>query len=173
MEITDIHHPWRDALRPASFRGAGFFVQVGSRGGGRRTVLHEYPKRDDPYAEDMGRRAKEFPVLGYLLGNNYLTQRDALEVALDAEGPGLLVLPTRSDIQVQCVRFVTTEREQYGGYCEIEMTFVEAGRAGNSTNIPSTPQQISNSGNTANDAALNTLSSAPFGSSSVVFGGGG
>src|SRR5262249_60636117 len=65
--ITDIHNPWRDALKPASFRGAYFHVEAGSKDNGRRIVMHEDPKKEICYAEDMGRRAKSFTVRAYCI----------------------------------------------------------------------------------------------------------
>ena len=32
-----------------------FYVEIASKSGGRRTAFHQFPKRDTPYAEDMGR----------------------------------------------------------------------------------------------------------------------
>jgi len=49
------------------YDGVPFFVDSGARDTGRRTVVHEYPKRDNPYAEDMGRRAIEYSVRGYVI----------------------------------------------------------------------------------------------------------
>ena len=45
------------ALREASFKGAPFHVEETGGQFGRRTVLHEYPFRDLPYGEDLGRSA--------------------------------------------------------------------------------------------------------------------
>jgi hypothetical protein len=75
--IRDIHTPWRDALLPAMFDGCPFFAEAGSQSGGRRIVVHQFPKRDFPYAEDMGRRATEFLVRGYVIqyGSN-MSQQD-------------------------------------------------------------------------------------------------
>src|SRR5262245_43356359 len=92
--------PWRRSLLPASFRGAGFHVELSSFGSGRRIALHEYPKRDTPYAEDMGRRAKRIGVTGYLIGPNYLTPKARLNAALQEEGPGTLVHPTMGELAV-------------------------------------------------------------------------
>ena len=46
---------WREDLRPASFRGVPFLVDESHVVIGRRVVLHEYPLRDKPYAEDLGK----------------------------------------------------------------------------------------------------------------------
>ena len=58
---------WRQYLKPAMFRNARFHVETGVRESGRRVVNHEFPKRDVPYAEDMGRRARELTVRGYII----------------------------------------------------------------------------------------------------------
>lgn len=118
---------WRLQLRPASFRGAGFHVEVGALAGGRRVALHEFPKRDTPYAEDMGRRARRFPCTGYIVDEDYIPERDALIAALEAGGPGTLVHPTLGAFRVVCDGFSAIERRDKGGYVEFEMTFVEAG----------------------------------------------
>lgn len=46
---------WTDRLQPASFRGVAFKVDGDDLQIGRRTVVHEYPGRDTPSVEDMGR----------------------------------------------------------------------------------------------------------------------
>ena len=49
--ITDNHLPFRDNLMPASFRGAMFHVEAGGKESGRRIVVHEFPKKEFPYAK--------------------------------------------------------------------------------------------------------------------------
>ena len=49
-------------LRPASFRGVAFEVESHSESGGRRIELHEYPLRDTPYAEDLGKKAGKWQI---------------------------------------------------------------------------------------------------------------
>ncbi|TCR60938.1 DNA circularization N-terminal domain-containing protein [Bosea sp. BK604] len=118
---------WRDRLRPASFRGVEFHVELGARSGGRRLAPHEYPKRDDPYTEDMGRRGRAFSVIGYLIGPVFTADRDALIDALEREGAGQLVLPTGLSMRVMCTTYNSAERRERGGYVEIDMQFLEAG----------------------------------------------
>jgi prophage DNA circulation protein len=122
---------------------APFHVDANSRTSGRRVVLHEFPKRDTPYAEDMGRSARRFPVTGYVIGPDYQIWRELLVLALEAEGPGLLILPTllqRDTILVQPREYTVRETRQAGGMAEFEMQFVEAGQAGFSSNIGSQQQ---------------------------------
>lgn len=124
---------WRDRLRPASFRGAGFHVELNVVASGRRIAMHEFPKRDRPYAEDMGRRARRHPVTAYLIqcernGFDYVPERDELITALEAEGPGLLILPTLGEFEVVASEYNVTERRERGGYAEFEILFLESGQ---------------------------------------------
>jgi prophage DNA circulation protein len=131
---------WRSSLRRASFRGAQFHVDTGVRESGRRIVNHEFPKRDVPYAEDMGRKAREFTVRGYIIvyprdtgdllqQRNYIPARDSLILALETDGPANLQLPTLGVLNVAVTRYRITEEEKFGGYCVFDMTFTEFGQA--------------------------------------------
>lgn len=136
---------WRDRLLPASFRGVEFHVEEGARSGGRRAFLHEYPKRDVPYAEDMGRKGRGFTITGYLIGPAYTLDRDDLEAALDVEGPGTLILPTRGEEEVQAGPYSSVERRERGGFVEISMNFLEAGTASPFTVMNATQAQVRSS----------------------------
>jgi prophage DNA circulation protein len=130
MRITEFHNPWRDKYQEASFRSAFFFVDTDRRSGGRRVALHQYPKRSLPYAEDMGRQANGFSVAGYLIGPNYLLDKDALIAALELDGPGNLRLPlpyAMSDVLVMVRGYAATENRERGGMCTVEMEFIEYG----------------------------------------------
>ncbi|WP_024340981.1 DNA circularization N-terminal domain-containing protein [Bradyrhizobium japonicum] len=121
--------PWKLQLQPASFNGVEFHVEVGARSSGRRNAPHEFPKKDKPYTEDMGRRARTFVVGAYIIGADFGFQRDALIAELERETNGALVLPTSSDEKiVVCDRYSVVERRERGGYCELEMVFIEAGQ---------------------------------------------
>lgn len=145
---------WRTLLVPAFFRMAPFHVDANSRQSGRRVVLHEFPKRDTPYAEDMGRKARSFPVTGYVIGPDYQIWRELLVLALEAEGPGLLVLPTllqRDTIMVQPRDYTVRETRQAGGMAEFEMNFVESGNNILSTLIDSVSQVVGAAGDAVNN----------------------
>ena len=119
---------WRDNLRPASFRGVSFFVETTSGESGRRIVVHEYPKRDEPYAEDMGRRTRYFPFTAYVIGEDYFQKRDALIKACEDIGPGTLVHPYRGEINVVVESFKWSETNAEGRICRFDFTFIEAGQ---------------------------------------------
>jgi prophage DNA circulation protein len=137
MAISTFGEPWRARLQPASFNGAGFYVEADVKAGGRRNVRHEFPKRDTPYTEDMGRRVRRFVITGYVIQNrsngfDYTVPRDALIAALETEGPGLLIHPTLGQDLVVQDTYQVTERQERGGMAEFEMTFYEAGAQTNS-----------------------------------------
>jgi len=137
--IKDIPTNWRDKYQRAQFRWAIFFVEQDGRGGGRRVALHQYPKRNIPYAEDMGRTANSFTVQGYLIGRitndpadgvSYLDLKNNLIECLEQDGPGMLRLPLpykMSDVMVMVQSYSITESREKGGICTVEMSFVEYG----------------------------------------------
>ena len=150
---------WRSSLRRASFRSAQFHVDTGVRESGRRIVNHEFPKRDAPYAEDMGRKARSFTVRGYIIvypkdtgdvlqQKNYIPARDSLILALETDGPANLQLPTLGVLNVACTGYRITEEEKFGGYCVFDMSFTEYGQA------PATGTRDSAAGVTYAAAAL-------------------
>jgi prophage DNA circulation protein len=155
-KIKDIHNPWRDRWQNAMFRGCGFFVETGTMAGGRRVALHQYPKRNVPYAEDMGKTANRFSVQGYLIGPNYLDAKDALIEALEKDGPGMLRLPLpykMRDVQVMVQGYSVSENRERGGFCQVEMEFVEYGDP-NYRTVTSTPAQIEQSAKQTESAVM-------------------
>jgi prophage DNA circulation protein len=88
-----------------SFRGAPFIVPENEGTFGRRTQLHEYPLRDNPYVEDLGRKAREFNLTVFVDGSlsadgDYLTARDRLIAKLEEAGPGTLIHPYYGSLRV-------------------------------------------------------------------------
>lgn len=164
---------WRDELRRvkladgreligASFRGVPFFVEAADRDGGRRLVVHEFPLRDDPYVEDLGRRARSFRVDGYVVGDAYVRQRDELLAALeDSSGPGELVHPYFGVRRAVCANVAVREAIADGGMARISIEFVEAPAQGAApTEETALPEQVAASA----DAAV-VAAEAEFGSS--------
>lgn len=110
----------------ASFRGVPFLVETVERSGGRRVVVHEFPLRDAPFLEDLGRKALGYRVEGYVIGPDYLTQKATLQDALDGvEGPGELVLPHYPTIRAICTVNGTRETKQDGGIATFSLEFSE------------------------------------------------
>ncbi|SFW54248.1 Mu-like prophage DNA circulation protein [Pseudomonas sp. NFACC09-4] len=120
---------WRDNYRAATFRGVGFFVATADSSHGRRQAVHETAQRDVPFAEDLGRKSREFGITGYLLGKEYDVAREELIRACEQAGPGVLVHPYRGELTVVCRGLTVSETTEEGGKCALWMTFLEAGEA--------------------------------------------
>jgi prophage DNA circulation protein len=120
---------WQEQYRQASFRKVEFFVNRAERTGGRRVVINELPKRDEPNTEDMGRRANGFTVEGYLLGDDFYEQKEDLITALEKVNSGKLVHPYYGILNVNCTAYRITDTTSETRMCRITMDFVEAGPA--------------------------------------------
>ena len=111
-----------------SFRGTRFRLDSYSTELGRRADVREYPLRNIPQAEDLGRRARRFSFTAYIVGDDWESGRDALLNACEADGPGTLVHPFHGEHLVVCERCVVSESRSGGHrYCAFELAFVEAG----------------------------------------------
>jgi prophage DNA circulation protein len=124
---------WRDKLRPASFRGVSFEVATRQYAGGRRVATHEYPKRDEPSNEDMGRKARQLSVEAFQFGPEYLGPRNALLEALEQAGPGEYVDPWGLSHSVVVRSFSASERLDMGGYVAWRIDFAEDAAGGHAS----------------------------------------
>lgn len=122
-------------LLPASFRGAPFAVTASEVVGGRRVALHQYPNREEPWAEDMGREARRFRFRGFIVdgdvvfaGGPIQLQRTLLLAALEKAGPGTLTHPTLGVLSVSVPRFAIGEDLGAGRSSSVDIEFVEAGK---------------------------------------------
>lgn len=121
---------WKDNLLAGKFRKAKFFTEAADAELGRRVALHEYPLRDKPYAEDMGRKARRFTLEIFVLGAGYMSGRDALINAFEEAGPGTLVHPYLGEMSVTVIEaHGPRESTREGGMARFSVTFVEAGEA--------------------------------------------
>lgn len=118
---------WRDRLRKASFRDVPFEIEEDGGKGGRRLQTHEFPQRDKPFTEDLGRAKREFTVRAFVIGADYMEKRDALLAALEAEGAGTLVHPWLGSMQVNAGEYSFSHSLSKGGMCEFTISFVESG----------------------------------------------
>lgn len=151
---------WRSSLRTASFRGVQFKVSSADREAGRRTVTHEFLGRDEPYVEDLGRKARTFSVEGYVLGPDYMPARDALLAACEEQGPGRLVLPWSDEVTVQLTACRVKESQAEGGMATFSLQFTEAGAAATPTGAPRMDALVDQQADDAMDAADEELDEA-------------
>lgn len=127
---------WFDQLQQASFRGVPFGVLGGESRFGRRVAVHQYPNRDKPYIEDLGRSTRRISLTGFLVENSLVygggdafSQRDAMVAAAETVGSGTLVHPTLGELTVSIPDggLSVTEKWDQGRYFEIGLTFIESG----------------------------------------------
>jgi prophage DNA circulation protein len=118
---------WKKRLREASFRGVQFFVPAHDGSGGRRGIVHEFPGKDVPYLEDMGRAARSFSIEAYILGDDYFVQRNRLLNVIEAKGTGKLIHPYFGEFVVQCLTYSIRETVQEGRIARFTLNFAEAG----------------------------------------------
>lgn len=119
-----------DSLRAASFRGVPFEVESADESGGRRLAKHEYPLRDTPYAEDLGRKAGEWSVEAFIVQGrkyDYAEARDKLRKALNDRGPGTLIHPSLGELTVSVDSYRLKESTREGGVAAFAVAFVESG----------------------------------------------
>ena len=141
--IRDPISPWRNSLREGSFRGVPFETFVSQAKIGRRTVTHEFPSQDDPFGEDLGRRARRFRFDAFIIGPDYMVARDQMITAIEQEGLGPLIHPYwGGPFQVQLDGEVDiTESTREGGMAKFAFNFVQIGIAKAPTTKPSPPDR--------------------------------
>lgn len=148
-------------MQPASFRGVPFRVKGESSPVGRDVVVHEYPKKDEPYPEDMGRRTRPYRFSAYVVGAKCFEERDALLEALDKPGPGELVHPWygRKTVTATSECSVSHDMDE-GGVVRFELVFVDSGKLENPKPVPNTSQQLKAAADSLEISALDRFQSA-------------
>ena len=136
-----------------SFRGVPFRTVNAELKVGRRNQVNEYPQRDVPYVDDLGRRARRIVVEAYVLGPNYLLERNALIKAFETAGPGELLHPRYGALRVSLDGEVSIkETPEQGGIARISATFVEDGLNTFPTAKENTVAAVEAASNAADDA---------------------
>lgn len=136
---------WRDQVQEgiATFRGVSFIVDVSTRAGGRAGVTHKYPFSEKaPYREDMGTDGDTFPIEGFVIGEEYITARDALIAELSKIGPGELVHPYHGTKKVAVLSWRAQDFRTEGGYSKITIEFEETSTAANPTSVPDAKARV-------------------------------
>jgi prophage DNA circulation protein len=114
-------------LRPASYRGIAFAVLGGQARFGRRNAVHEYPFRDTPWIEDLGRMSRRIQLTAFLVGSDVISQRERLIAACEKPGDGELIHPTLGRLKVSVLEVSVAEHWEQGRYFEINFSFIEQG----------------------------------------------
>lgn len=149
---------WLDSYRPASFRGVAFRVDSHDAKFGRRQATHEFAERDEPFTEDLGRKAREFSVEALLIGDDYPAQRDQLIEACERGGAGELVHPYLGSKQVHCTGLTVREAVSDLRMCRLQISFIEAGAANAPAQVDDPVQGVTRA---ANDVTATSVSAFP------------
>ena len=110
-----------------SFRGVPFATTSATMESGRRTVTHEFPGKDAPYTEDLGRKARTFQLEIFVVGDDVSQQRDNLIKALETKGPGTLIHPYLGFLTVQVSSFSQSEASESLRLANFAVTFIQPG----------------------------------------------
>ncbi len=114
---------WRDQLLPASFRGISFLIEQAAVPVGQKGQLHEFPQRDEPYFEPLGKQSQVHRMSAWVIGDDCFERRDKLQEALQAKGSGELVHPWLGRMQVKAGECELTHDRREGGVARFELTF--------------------------------------------------
>ncbi len=125
--LTGLASDFWAELKPASYRGVPFVVTSGGAQMGRRNAVHEYPFRDTPWVEDLGKAARRFQVVGFAVGDDVIAQRAKMIDAVEKAGDGELVHPTFGRITVALIGFDVSESSERGRMFEYRFTFIRQG----------------------------------------------
>lgn len=118
---------FQSQLKPASFGGVPFGVLSGTVQFGRRNAIHEYPFREIPWIEDLGASARRISIVGFLVGDDVIAQRDRLIAICARRGDGKLSHPTLGTRTVALLDVRSSERWDQGRVFELQMSFIEQG----------------------------------------------
>ena len=114
-------------LRRASFRGVPFEVTSSNLSIGRRTQTFEYPQRDDPFTEDMGRSKRTIRITAFVVGYDYIARMKRLIAACERPGSGRLIHPWLGSMEVTPTDLSAPVFES-NRVASVSLTFVESGK---------------------------------------------
>lgn len=114
---------WRDQMLPASFRGISFLIPQASVPVGMKVQLHEFPQRDEPYAEQLGKQAQVHRLVCWIIGDDCFERRDKFMEAVQTPGAGELVHPWLGRMQVKAGEAELTHDFKQGGMAAFAVTF--------------------------------------------------
>ncbi len=121
-------------LREASYEGIRFDVDSATLTFGRRTVTHEFPQRDAPYVEDLGKATRQFSIQGFIVGDDFIDRSKRLidkvesQVGTDRRANhGKLVHPWLGSLDVTPIDNPSITYDRAKRICTFTLTFLEAG----------------------------------------------
>jgi len=140
-------------LWPASYKGVPFRVEQDSIDDGRRLAVHEFPHRDDPFVEDMGRKAGAFEITAYVVGEASTGQAGAIKALALQKGAGPLVMPLDGVMSAHLKEVKRAWSKDKLGYVAFTLSFVREGAKSALVSVASLAQLVFD----AADAAVSAL----------------
>lgn len=121
-------------LREASYEGIRFDVDSATLSFGRRTVTHEFPQRDAPYVEDLGKATRQFSIQGFIVGDDFIDRSKRLIDKIESQvgtdrraNHGKLVHPWLGSLDVTPIDNPSITYDKAKRICTFTLTFLEAG----------------------------------------------
>lgn len=114
-------------LRRASFRGVSFEFTSSNITVGRRTQTFEYPQRDIPFTEDLGRSKRTITIDAFVSGADYITRMKRLIAACEKQGSGRLVHPWLGTLEVTPTT-LSSPTFDTNRIASVKLMFVESGK---------------------------------------------
>lgn len=151
---------WRDQMLPASFRGISFLIPQASVPVGMKVQLHEFPQRDEPYAEQMGKQAQVHRLVCWIIGDDCFERRDKFMEAVQTPGAGELVHPWLGRMQVKAGEAELMHDFKQGGMAAFAVTFYPDLPLKFPTAKVNTQQQVVKASDSLLDSALARYKSA-------------
>ncbi len=130
---------WRDQLKPGSIDQIPFFTEEGDNDFGVRAVQHEYPLKDEPYVEVMGKKKRVHTIRGFLIGEDYMDLRDRLTVVAESGRTVQLVHHFLGRMTVIVIAFRPSESTREYGQCRFSLEVIESGEKKYPTEKVNTP----------------------------------
>lgn len=146
--------------RKASFHGVEFEVTSRSWASGRRNQVHEYPDKDTPYTEDLGKKYETYQVTAYVIGSDYQSRRDSLRKACLQKDVGTLIHPDYGSVEVVCDAILVKEEYTTQRMAVIELTFIESGEKAIPETTVDFPGKVSSSASRLTDSAKSGFAKA-------------
>lgn len=153
---------WLDTLQRASFRDVPFHVDGIEHQAGDNVVLREYPFQDLPTVFRMGDGGEEIKFSAYVIGDDYMVQRDRLRQVLT--GAGELRHPTAGTMRVYVNGKYTIKENptDQGGMARFDLAFVRAEVRRYPAGVVNTQQTAANKAEVAKAASVDAFA-ASFG----------
>jgi len=140
---------WKERRQKGQYREVAFYLDAGSLSGGRRLAIHEYPGRDLPYPEDLGRSARNFSLSLFVTGVDYDQHRDRLIEQFEKPGSGTLVHPYMGALAVVVQDYSLSESTAEGGIAKFDVSFIEVGATQNPVVTANTKDPVTSAANKA------------------------